>query len=186
MLARHRLPIALHLAGLLLLLAASAGATLARAIALPTLIRQSQLVVRATPLDAQSHWESIGGRRRIVTTTRVRVDGRLDGGTADAELLVRTLGGSVGKTGQIVLGEAVLSKDESCVLFLGTEQDGAHPVMGMAQGHYPVRTGTDGVQVLARSPRLGEIVGDGAVTRLVGKPLSRAIELVAAERKRAH
>src|SRR4051812_46114790 len=105
------------------------------------LVAASTVVVRATPLDASSVWEdSEGGRgRRIVTYTRVHVEEILDGRAEPSELWVRTLGGQVGDIGQHVDGEAVLVPAQQGVLFLRGRVDGTHSVVGMGQGHFPLR-----------------------------------------------
>ena len=166
------------------LVANRAVASLQRAIPLADLVRASELVVSATPLDFESRWETQGERRRIVTTWRVRVDTRLDGDAADAEVLVQTLGGTVGKIGQIVDGEASLSRGVPCVLFLGRETSAARPVVGMAQGHYPLARRSDGASVLGKSPRLAELRGSGAVHELPGRTLEQARARVLEERTR--
>jgi hypothetical protein len=97
----------------------TARASVARALTLPELVRQTERVVLATPLQAESRWETVGRARRIVTYTRLRVDETLHGSQAESEVMVRTLGGKVGKIGQIVHGEALLSPHEQSVLFIG-------------------------------------------------------------------
>jgi hypothetical protein len=172
---------------LVFLVTAAAGASvsghaqgsIARALSLQQLARQSESVVVGTPLAASSRWEQIGGRRRIVTYTRVRVDQAWAGGAGDSEIMVRTLGGRVGKIGQVVHGEAFLRIGASTVLFVGLAPDGTPAVAGMSQGHYPIRSDASGVRRLGPSPRLFELSGsDSAVERLSGRSLAEARELV--------
>jgi hypothetical protein len=157
----------------------TAQATLVRGLSLEELARSSQLIVLGTALEASSHWETLGGRRRIVTDTRVRVDDVLDKGAPASEVLVRTLGGTVGDLAAMVFGEATLNLEERAVLFLA-EQSGVQRVNGMAQGHYPLRLDAKKALRLAPSPRAPELVGKGdlAVKRLTGQELTQARVLI--------
>src|SRR5262245_15817589 len=96
-----------------------AQATIMRAVTLNELVSQSRHAIVATPGEATSRWETIGGRERIVTYTQVRVEYPLDGtAPSSSELVVRTLGGRVGDIGQIVDGEAPLRRRATAALFL--------------------------------------------------------------------
>ncbi|HET9953438.1 MAG TPA: hypothetical protein VFQ61_02980 [Polyangiaceae bacterium] len=161
-----------------------AHATLLRGMTVPTLARSSRHIVAVTPLAAEAHWEVLGGRRRIVTDTRVRIDDVLaQEDPADSEMMVRTLGGTIGDLGAIVFGEAELTPQQPCVLFLMQKGDGPPRVTGLAQGHYPLRLDpkrSDAKVRLFGSPRLPELLGDEelAVKRLVGLQLGQARQLV--------
>lgn len=153
----------------------TASATIVRALSLPALVQGSRRIVVVTALASESHFEDLGRRRRIVTDTRVRVEeglAKADG--IESELLVRTLGGSIGRLGEQVHGQARLAQGESCVAFLLQGPDGLHYVNGMAQGHYPLR-GT-GVRRLVQSADLPEILDfdNSAVKALVGSELGSA------------
>ncbi len=168
-------------AGLLALcLAPVAAATVARAVRLAELAQHSQLVATCTPLEAHSRWEVFGGRRRIVTYTRLRVDSRIAGADAGSEVLVRTLGGQVGDIGQVVDGEALLILGQPALLFLAPRYDGVLGVAAMAQGEFPLRADAHGVVRLASSPRLPAIVQGGASAQqqLVGRTPSEARALI--------
>lgn len=156
-----------------------AQATLVRGLSLEELARSSQLIVLGTALEANSHWETLGGRRRIVTDTRVRVEDVLEKGAPDSEVLVRTLGGTIGDIAALVHGEAVLNLEQRAVLFLG-EHAGAQRVTGMAQGHYPVLADAQKALRLTPSPRGAELVGNAnlAVKRLSGLELGAARTLI--------
>lgn len=162
-----------------LLLPGRAEATLLRGLSLEELSRSSERIVLGTALEAHSHWETLGGRRRIVTDTRVRVDEVLAKAAPDSEVLVRTLGGTIGDLAALVHGEAVLSLDERCLLFL-VDRPGAHRVTGMSQGHYPLRPDGKKLMRLLPSPRAAELAGptNFAVRRLAGQELGRARTLI--------
>jgi hypothetical protein len=153
----------------------TAAATIVRSLTLPALVQRSRRIVVVTALDAESHFEDLGRRRRIVTDTRVRVEEKLAKGDGiENELLVRTLGGSVGRLGERVHGQAQLLLGEPCVAFLLQGPDGLHYVNGMAQGHYPLRGAA--VQKLLSSPDLPEILDfeSSAVKALAGSELAAA------------
>lgn len=155
-----------------------AEASIARAVSLRELVSGSERGLVATALAAESRFETVGGRRRIVTYTRVRVDEVLGGPNDGSELLVRTLGGKVGDVGQVVHGEAVLLLGEPALVFLGPSPEGPLVVTAMAQGHYPIRADKSGERRVLPSPRLGELVGQGAARELSGKRVSEATSLV--------
>jgi hypothetical protein len=159
----------------------AAKAGVARPVALRDLVRESRFIVVGAPIEAISRWEDVGRSRRIVTYHRVRVDRRLGvKAPSESELWVRTLGGTVGKIGQIVHGEATLAHGEGAMLFLAPGRDGVLQVTAMSQGHFPLRADPKGVQRLSVSPRLSKLVGEGssAVRQLVGRSLNEADELV--------
>lgn len=154
-----------------------AHATTLRALTLEELSQESERILVGTALDASSHWATVGGRRRIVTDTRWRVEDAIaKGAPRDAEVMIRTLGGRVGDVGAIVHGEAELALEEQSVLFLRNLPDGAHRVLGMSQGHYPLRADTERVLRLLASPRSGEVAASerAALRRLVGRRLPEA------------
>ncbi len=134
------------------LLGGPAHASVALALSLTDLVRQSDQVLVGTPLDSLSQWETIGGRNRIVTLTTVRLDRALDGRKHGAtHLLVRTLGGRVDDIGQIVPGEAALTRGQAAVTFLSRLSNDSFVVTGLAQGHYRLVRDANGVARLRAS-----------------------------------
>jgi hypothetical protein len=163
-----------------LLLPRQAHATLLRGLSLPELTHVSEHILIGTPLDVSSHWEVLGGRRRIVTDTRVRVEDVVaKAPPSDGEVLVRTLGGTIGDLAALVYGEAALVVDEPCVLFLATDAS-VQRVIGMAQGHYPLLADANRTLRLTQSPRAPELTGDvePAMHILAGQELERARSLI--------
>jgi hypothetical protein len=163
----------------------AASATVVRALSLPSLVESSRRILVLTALSADSHVEEIGRRRRVVTDTRVRVEDVVAKGSAAAsELMVRTLGGSIGRLGERVHGQAQLILGEPCVAFLLEAPDGIHYVNGMAQGHYPLR-GSARRQLMS-SPDLPEIIDfeSSAIKALVGSQLEHATSRIRALVKR--
>ncbi len=157
----------------------TATATTALAVTLDELVGRSGGIFFGRALEGYSRWEDIGAGRRIVTYTRVQVAEPLEG-DLDAEYLVRTLGGQVGNTGQLVHGEAQLRRGEDNLLFLRQTQDGAHVVTARAQGQYPLVSDDRGTRRLRRSPQVANLVNAdrSAAQVLVGRTTSEARRVV--------
>lgn len=164
------------------LLPSVAEATVVQGLSLVELSKMSHRILVGTALEANAHWETLGSRKRIVTDTRLRVDDVVNAttGKTDGEILVRTLGGTIGDIGALVHGEALISLQKPCVLFLHESQLGVHRVIGMAQGHYPVRPDTQKALRLFPSPQAPEVVGKAelAMHRLPGQELGRAKAMI--------
>ena len=155
------LVLALFINAALALMSRPARASLDVTVSLTDLARWSSAVAVVTTLDGQSEWE--GGR--IVTLSRVRVDTVVAGGASSSELLVRTLGGTIGDVAQRVDGEPKLVPGQSCLLFLQRLQDGVFGVSARAQGQFDVRRDESGRAILAESAGLGTLVGRPAAIR---------------------
>ncbi len=158
-----------------------ASATLVRGMTLSELVGRSQHAVLGTPLDARCTYLTIGGRRMLVTETRLRVDGVLALETpAASELTVRTLGGRLDGAGELVHGQAQFEHGKQCAAFFERGPDGACWVTGMAQGHYPLEA-SGGSLILHASPQLPAIVDweHSAVKRLDRTRLDEAERLIA-------
>jgi hypothetical protein len=163
--------------------AGTVEASVARSVSLKELVQRSRSVVVATPLGASSNWEHLGGSRRIVTYTRVRVDQLVRGSDpGSSELVVRTLGGSVGKIGQLVEGQAELRAGQSSLLFTLELARDLYGVTALAQGEYRVVPEATG-RIVRPSRLLPKLVGgkESALQRLTGKPLADALGIVRAE-----
>jgi hypothetical protein len=158
-----------------------ASATVVRSVSLSVLAKGSRGIAIVTPLTAESHYEDLGRRRRIVTDTRIRIEeGIAKAEGLDRELLVRTLGGSVGREGERVHGQVQWALGKPCVAFLLQGPEGVFYVNGMSQGHYPLieRAG----RVLTASPDLPRILDadSSAVKLLAGSELGHARNLIRA------
>jgi hypothetical protein len=165
--------------------AESAFATTARALTLAELVGRSTSVLVATSVARQCLWMEIRGSRRIVTHTRIRVEELVTGAEPDGpELIVRTLGGQVGKLGQLVEGEAELALGETGLLFGRRIDASLLTVVAMAQGHYPIKTEAR-ERIVRAASNLPNLIGvaDSAVARLSGRSLAEARGLVRAEMK---
>jgi len=122
------------------LLAVDARASVSIAVTWEGLLRESTLAALVTPVEGRSVWEN----DRIYTYTRVRVDRVVAGdAVAGSEAWVRTMGGVVGKIGQVVDGEAVLAPGQTSLLFLhgiSGRPAGALDVTARGQGQFPLVT----------------------------------------------
>ena len=155
-------------------------------LSLDELVATSKYVVVGTAMERYSVWEDLAGGRRIVTYTRMKVENAVVG-AAGGEVMVRTLGGVVGRIGQQVSGEASISLGSTSMLFLA-DADGALVVSGMAQGHYPIVSDSKGPSRLASSPDAGALLPRrgpmiSARERLLGTPLDSAVDAVKRTRR---
>jgi hypothetical protein len=179
-----------------------AHAATAIAYTLEELVDASPWAVVATTVEQKSAWEVIGGGKRIVTYSKLRIERAIYGAalpretlpraTKDAspEIWVRTLGGAVGKVGQAVAGEASFSVGKRSLSFLLETKDGKFVVSGAAQGHYPIVVPQAADErhakpVVRHSPSMGRIVrrqGPNITVQevLIGKALDDAIAVIAA------
>lgn len=176
-----------------LLLPRPARATTALALGLEDLVKKSGRIAVATPVRAQSGWETWGGGVRIVTRTTVllhevwRSDSSSDEEAEpdDQSLVLATLGGRAGDRAQKVHGEAVFAPGETFLVFAGPLERGSRRVVGMAQGHYPLvmgRSGSSAQALLRKSRDLPALVRRGsavpAVDLLADRELDAARRLV--------
>ncbi len=144
--------------------AAEAGASVSLPVTWDALVRESTASVIVSPRESSAVWE--GGR--ICTYTHVHVERALAGELATgADAWVRTLGGVVGKVGQVVDGEAVFSPGRSSLVFLRPTGAGAFDVTARGQGQFPVVPGTDTAHspTLMRSHSAGLVLEREAVVR---------------------
>ncbi len=158
-----------------------ARASLSRGLTLAELVAQSAHTVVATALDARSDWALIGGKRRIVTDTRIRIEETLAGKPpAPSEMEVRVLGGIVGALGERVDGQAELVLGEPAVAFLMPISPVLAYVTGAAQGHYRLLADAQKLLRLRPSPHLPLLLRpeESAAAALTGTTLDQARVLV--------
>ncbi len=152
------------------LVPADAQASVSIAVGFDALVKDADGgVAVATPTDAKAVWE--GGR--IVTYTKLRIDQSVAGETQQGqEIWVRTLGGVVGKIGQLVDGEPVFSPNKASLLFLRRFAQGTYEVSARAQGQYPIL-----VDEQTKLRKIGHNANVGAIL----PPRNRPIDTKAAE-----
>jgi hypothetical protein len=113
-----------------------AQASVSIAVAFDALVKDADTVGVVTPVESKSVWEE----GRIYTYTRVKVEQGVAGELATgSEGWVRTMGGVVGKIGQLVDGEPVFTASKSSLVFMRKfKVSGQWEVSARAQGQYPV------------------------------------------------
>jgi hypothetical protein len=140
------------------LVVADARASVSIAVTWDGLLRESTAAALVTALEGRSVWEG----DRIYTYTHVRVDRGVAGElTTGDDAWVRTMGGVVGKVGQVVDGEPVLTRGQSSLLFLHgipARPAGAYDVTARGQGQFPVVTDEKTPPRLVRSTSAGGLV----------------------------
>ena len=146
------------------------------------LIRESTAAAVVTPQEATSVWEA----GRISPYTHVRVERGVAGDVPATDAWVRTMGGVVGKIGQLVDGEANLSPGQTSLLFLKAGPVGAFDVTARGQGQFLVAGGGPNVPArVARTHAVGMLLppragGDGAPPHLAADAVDgRSIDDVA-------
>jgi hypothetical protein len=186
-------------------IARDASASLSIAVTFDRLVQESTAVGVVTPVEQTSLWEN----GRIYTYSRVHADSMIVGALdANGDAWVRSMGGVVGKVGQLVEGEAVLTVGRPSLLFLHpvvTPVSGAAPVSqgffevsARAQGQFAVVLDADNRTRLKRSSAVGAVVapsstGDGngqppifATDKIHGRALADAAKDIAAAWSRLH
>ncbi|MBS2020433.1 MAG: hypothetical protein JST00_46680 [Deltaproteobacteria bacterium] len=137
-----------------LVVPSDAHASVSIAVGFEALVKDADAVGVVTPVEAKSVWED----GRIYTYTKVKVDQSVAGdvGTG-SEGWVRTMGGVVGKIGQMVDGEPVLTVGKPSLLFLRSfKQGGTWQVSARAQGQFPVLIDdTTKIRKVIRSANVG-------------------------------
>jgi hypothetical protein len=171
-----------------------AHASVAVAITWDDLLRTSAAAVVVTPVESTAVWEN----GRIRTYTRMHIEQAVAGDlAAGSTTWVRTLGGVVGKIGQLVEGEASFVKGQRSLLFLQPAPAGSFEVTARAQGQFPivvaspqaapriVRNGTTGALVepwLKASSQGNRLASEV----LHDRPVDDALSDVAADWPRTH
>lgn len=132
------LSVALAAAAGLALVPSDAGASVSIAVSFDALVKDADAVAVVSPVESKSVWED----GRIYTYTKVKIDQGVAGELpAGREEWIRTMGGVVGKIGQMVDGEPVLTVGRSSLLFVHRFRSaGTWEVSARAQGQFPIVT----------------------------------------------
>ncbi len=137
------------------LVALPASATRVVAMDLPTLVSESDVVVRGRVLSQRAVWD--GRRQRVYTDSTVLVDEIVRGQKVGTSVVVRQLGGRLGDLTQVVEGAGRLEVGQDVVLFLTVRGPLAY-VVGMSQGRLAV-VKKAGVEVVSRDLDGATLVG---------------------------
>jgi hypothetical protein len=128
-----------------LLAALSLPATTLEKLSMDQLIERSTAIVRGTVAGS-------GAMQRgsvIYTTYRIRVAQTLRG-TAPSVIEVSVPGGQLNGVRQSFSGSPVLEPNTEYVIFIWTSKSGINHTIGLAQGVFDVKPGTNGSLVLTR------------------------------------
>ena len=131
---------------------APAGATTLIRESLDELVRSNRTIVVGEVVDAHSYWNADG--TFILTDVRVAAHDVLKGNVQDRELTVTIMGGRVGETTTLIIGNAELIPGNSYVLFLNEEDlPGAKAltVRSLVQGAFDVKIGKDGLRAVSQA-----------------------------------
>lgn len=131
---------------------APAGATTLIRASLDELVRSNRTVVVGEVVDAHSYWNADG--TFILTDVRFAAHDVLKGNVQDRELTLTLMGGRVGETTTLILGNAELIPGNSYVLFLNEEDlpgGRALTVRDLVQGAFDVRIGRDGLRAVSQA-----------------------------------
>jgi hypothetical protein len=176
-LSRVLLSSALCVPAAALLVPSDAAASVSIAVGFDMLVKDSDAIAVITPGEAKSVWED----GRIYTYTQVHVDQGVAGDLgAGADGYVRTMGGVVGKIGQLVDGEPVFANNKASLLFLRKfKAGGVYEVSARAQGQYPVTIDeTSKAKKLIRSTAVGMLLPPKPTVAAVaqGQPVSGSVQ----------
>jgi hypothetical protein len=138
----------------------AARASVSAAAIFEDLVKEATAAAVVTATEQRSIWEG----NRIVTLTQLRVD-RLVSGRLSSSLSVRTLGGSVGRIGQIVEGQATFAPGRASLVFLRPHVDpftratsDAFVVVDGAQGQFAIEEGGGRPPRLVRAANVGALL----------------------------
>ena len=151
-------------------------------LSLGELVKTSAQIWLGMPLESHAEWVDTAIGRLIVTHTRVGCEREVvPGQSHPGELWVQTLGGTIGKTGQLIHGEARLGLGQRCLVFLAHPGE-RHVVNGMAQGHYAIRA-AQGIERLELSPEAKPLRArkQSAAAWLADRELGAALARIAGE-----
>jgi hypothetical protein len=161
------------------------AASVARAVTVAELLSESRHVVLGAAVDSYAQWERIGQRKCIVTYSVFQVEQSLGAVAPETtELMIRTLGGSVGDVGQIFHGEAVVALHERATVFVNDVARDLFAVTAMAQGHYAVRpddAGTHRLRAAFDAVELVDRVDAAAMQRLHGRTVPETQAIISRE-----
>lgn len=131
---------------------APAGATTLIRESLDELVRSNRTIVVGEVVDVHSYWNADG--TFILTDVRVAAHDVLKGNVQNRELTLTIMGGRVGETTTLIIGNPELIPGNSYVLFLNEEDlPGARAltVRSLVQGAFDVKIGKDGLRAVSQA-----------------------------------
>ena len=131
---------------------APAGATTLIRESLDELVRSNRTIVVGEVVDVRSYWNADG--TFILTDVRVAAHDVLKGNVKDRELTFTIMGGRVGETTTLIIGNPELVRGNSYVLFLNDEDLPGGKVLtirSLVQGAFDVKIGKDGLRAVSQA-----------------------------------
>ncbi len=129
-----------------------AGATTLIRESLDELVRSNRTIVVGEVVDVHSYWNADG--TFILTDVRVATHDVLKGKVQDREVTLTLMGGRVGETTTLIIGNAELIPGNSYVLFLNEEDlpgRKALTVRSLVQGAFDIKMGKDGLRAISQA-----------------------------------
>jgi hypothetical protein len=120
----------------------------------PDLVNQSDYIVRAVVKSVEAKVEQTARGRKIYTYVELEVR-EVIAGTPPSPLVLRLLGGRVGKDVMILEGAPQFKVGEEDILFVQGNGRQIYPLVAIMHGRYPVQRETgSGREFMARSNRV--------------------------------
>ena len=126
----------LSLGGLLLI--APARATTVVAPEFSELVNKSDYIIRAVVKSVRAEMETGANGRKIHTFVELEVR-EVIAGTPPTPLVLRLLGGTVGKEEMVLQGAPKFQVGDEDILFVRGNNRMAYPLVGIMHGRYPIR-----------------------------------------------
>ncbi|MEA2561093.1 MAG: hypothetical protein QOH06_2597 [Acidobacteriota bacterium] len=129
-----------------------AGATTLIRESLDEMVRSNRTIVVGEVVDVHSYWNADG--TFILTDVRITAHDVLKGNVKDRELTLTIMGGRVGETTTLIIGNPNLVPGNSYVLFLNEEDlpgVKALTVRSLVQGAFDVKIGKDGLRAVSQA-----------------------------------
>ena len=105
----------------------------------PSLVSQSDYIVRAVVKSVRAEFETTGRGKKIHTFVELDVR-EVIAGTPPSPLVLRLLGGKVGEMEMIVDDAPKFQVGDEDILFVKGNGRMAYPLVGIMHGRYPVKT----------------------------------------------
>jgi hypothetical protein len=149
------------------------GATL-EYLSMDDMIAKSTGIVRARVTDVSTDVRGPRGRATIYTRYSLAVSETFKGPTS-ARLDVAAPGGAANGLRQTFPGAPTLKRGEEYVVFFWTSRSGLTQIIGLSQGLFTIKAGSDGKPVAARSASSEPMIAaDGSPRRDEARSISLA------------
>lgn len=123
------------LIGLLSISAPAVRATTLRALDLPEIVQQAEIIADVTVMNLESYWASPAGEKAIWTKVSFALNRPALKGQVNSPFSLNFLGGAVGNRHIVVVGMPQLKLGQRVLIFsYGPDKVFASPLVGMDQG----------------------------------------------------